>query len=255
MSGDQKFKDHFSSVAAKYAEFRPEYPAELFAWIASVVPGRERAWDCATGNGQAATLLSEFFEEVVATDASAGQIANARPHNRVRYAVAPAENCGLPNDSVDVITVAQAAHWLDLPKFYAEAKRVLRSEGLLAIWCYGTFQFRNKDIDWLLDDFYHNVVGPFWAPERRFIEEDYRTIDFPFDELVAPHFQMQARFTLDRLLGYLRTWSATQRFMKEKGFDPVSKLNEKLVPFWKPDDRLTPISWPIHIRAGRCSKK
>lgn len=243
------FKDHFSSVASRYAEFRPQYPPELFQWLASLPSRNDCAWDCATGNGQAATHLAGFFREVIATDASAGQIINSRPHGRIRYQVAPAENSNLPEASVDLVTVAQAAHWFDLPRFYAEARRVLRPGAPLAIWCYGTFKFGDAAIDQLMDNFYHNIVGPYWPPERRFIEEDYRTISFPLQEISAPQFNMQAEFTIERLTGYLRTWSATQRFEKEKGFDPVTEIEPTLASFW-PAQSTQSTFWPIHIRAG-----
>jgi SAM-dependent methyltransferase len=246
-----EFKDHFSGVAGDYAQFRPVYPRALFEWIATVAPRRGRVWDCATGNGQAAAVLAEFFTEVIATDASAEQVANALKHERIRYGVAPAESSGLGNESADVITVAQAAHWFDLPKFYAEAKRVARKDGVMVVWCYGTFQFGREEIDHLLSGFYHDVVGPFWPPERRYIEQDYKSLHFPLEEFRAPRFDMEAEFTRERLTGYLRTWSATQRFMKAKGFDPVADLDSRLDRFWKPEETLTVKSWPISVRAGR----
>jgi SAM-dependent methyltransferase len=247
----EEFKDHFSDVARKYAEFRPCYPRALFEWIASVAPRRKRAWDCATGNGQAALLLADFFEEVVGTDASPEQVANAPRTENVRYAVATAENSGLPSKSFDVITVAQAAHWFDLPKFYAEAQRVLRPDGILVLWCYGWFRFGHGELDRLLAEYYHDVVGPYWPPERRYIEQDYRTLEFPLTEFAAPVFNMEAEFSRERLAGYLRTWSATQRFMKVRGLDPVGELESRLDPFWNRGDVLKVESWPISIRAGR----
>jgi SAM-dependent methyltransferase len=248
------FKDHFSGVANDYAVFRPDYPGELFAWIASVAPSCERAWDCATGNGQAAVLLKHHFRKVLATDASAEQIASARPHRGIQYAVASAERSGLANNSVDAITVAQAAHWFDLPSFYEEARRVLSNRGLLAIWCYGHFRFGNDALDQLVNHFYHDVVGPYWPPERRFIEQDYRAISFPLNEIAAPAtFHMQAQFSLPRLAGYLRTWSATQHFLRAEGYDPVTELETELARYWPAEDstRTLPLqSWPIHIRVG-----
>lgn len=246
-----EFKDHFSGVAGKYAEFRPVYPRALFEWIAQNAPRRERVWDCATGNGQAAVMLAEFFGEVVATDASSEQVANATKRETIRYAVASAEKSGLENQSVDVITVAQAAHWFDLPKFYAEARRVLRPDGVVLLWCYGTFRFGQDEIDRLLGEYYHDVVGPFWPSERRYIEEDYRTLEFPLTEFAAPRFDMEAEFTRERLAGYLRTWSATQRFVKAKGIDPVVELDGKLDRCWDRGETMRVISWPISIRAGR----
>lgn len=244
------FKDHFSNVTGRYSEFRPQYPSELFQWLASLPSRHDCAWDCATGNGQAATQLASFFREVIATDASAGQIIHSCPHSRIRYQVVPAENSGLPAASVDLVTVAQGAHWFDLPRFYAEARRVLRPGSPLAIWCYGIFTFGDPQIDRLLDNFYHNIVGPFWPQERQLIEEDYRTIHFPLQEISTPHFNMQAEFTMERLAGYLRTWSATQRFEKEKGFDPVAELEQTIASIWPSQSVQSPLRWPIHIRAG-----
>ncbi len=246
----EQFKDHFSAIAGGYAEFRPVYPRELFAWLAEAAAGRERAWDCATGNGQAAVRLAAFFQEVIATDASSGQIARAQPQANVTYQVAPAEASGLPASSTDLITVAQALHWFDFDRFYAEARRVLRPGGLLAVWCYGGIEFEDPQIQEQVDHFYHQVVGPYWPPERRYIEEKYRSIPFPFADLSVPPFAMAADLTLDRFLGYLRTWSATQRFIQARGFDPVNDLAATLGGPW-PADQPPKSRWPIHLRAGR----
>src|SRR5215475_11590766 len=124
------FKDHFSRQAANYAKFRPRYRRELFDYLASIAPGRELAWDCGTGNGQAAVGLASVFDRVIATDASKKQIANAEPHNRVEYHVAPAENSGIPSGTIDLIMVAQALHWFDLDRFYGQAGRVLKPDGI-----------------------------------------------------------------------------------------------------------------------------
>jgi ubiquinone/menaquinone biosynthesis C-methylase UbiE len=140
----ESFKDHFSSVAGNYAAFRPDYPRELFQWLASVSPARSAAWDCATGNGQAAVGLAEYFKTVIGTDASADQIANATPHPKIRYSVVPAEKSGLTAQSMDLITVAQSAHWFDLDRFYSEVRRVLRPGGCVALWCYGVIEFDSR---------------------------------------------------------------------------------------------------------------
>lgn len=242
------FKDRFSEVASNYAEFRPRYPRELFQWLASTVDSNRAVWDCATGNGQAAFGLAEFFDQVLATDASAEQIRNATPHPRIRYSVARAESNGLPDKCVDLVTVAQATHWLDLAKFYAEVKRVLRPGGVIALWCYGVMRFDNPAVQELLDDFYNNIVGPFWSPERRYVETGYKSLAFPFEEFTAPPFSMHAEFTLPRLLGYLRTWSATQGFIKAKGCDPVEAFGEKVGKLWQKPPR---IDWPVSMRVGR----
>ena len=191
------FHDHFSSVAKRYADFRPHYPAGLFDYLATVVPASSVVWDCAAGNGQATFDLAERFERVVATDASAEQIASAKPHPKVEFRVAPAEESGLANESLGLVAVAQALHWFDLTRFYAEVARVLRPGGVLAVWAYGVNEVEGDAINQLVQDFYSNTIGPYWPPERKLVEEGYRTISFPFAEITTPTFRMEARWTLE----------------------------------------------------------
>ena len=248
------FKDHFSVVAANYAQYRPRYPRELFDYLRSIAPRASRVWDCACGSGQATLELAERFEAVAATDASAEQIAEAPPHPRVTWRVAPAEASGLPDHSIDLVTVAQALHWFDLDRFYAEARRVLAADGLIAVWSYGCSAFQqlgDDAIDQLTKDFYHHVVGPYWPPERRLVEESYRTIPFPFVELPAPAFAMHAHWSLAHLLGYFRSWSATTRYLAARGQDPVEALEQKLRPPWGDPARVREITWPLVVRLGR----
>ena len=174
------FKDHFSNQAADYARFRPRYPREMFEYLGTTAPGRKLAWDCATGNGQAAVELAEVFDRVIATDASEKQIANAQPHERVEYRVAPAEESSVESDSIDVIVVAQALHWFDLDRFYAEARRVLKPRGVLAASAYNLLRIEPA-IDAIVDRYYHEVVGPFWPPERKLVE-NFGDLPFPFHE-------------------------------------------------------------------------
>ena len=245
-----RFQDHFSGHAAEYAQFRPRYPDELFRYLASIAPARKLAWDCATGNGQAALALAEHFERVIATDASAQQIENANPHERVLYEVGPAERSGLPSHSVDVLTVAQALHWFDIPAFFAEAERVLKLEGIIAIWAYNLLTV-SPDVDALVNEFYRDTTGPFWPPERAIVEAGYSAINFPFEEVTAPQCEVQAHWTLDQLLGYLRTWSATQKFIAARGFDPVVSLGEQLRERWGGDDEGQVVRWPLNLRIGK----
>jgi SAM-dependent methyltransferase len=217
------------------------------------VPGRELAWDCATGSGQAAIGLARRFERVIATDASPQQIAAANavaPHPRVEYRVAPAEASGLDAGSADLVTVAQALHWFDLPAFYAEARRVLRPQGLLAAWSYGHPVLGEPQADAVFQRFYAETVVPYWPPERALVDDAYRTIDFPFEELEAPTFEMRTEWPLAALLGYVGTWSATTRFRKARGSDPVPELRRELAAVWGDPETRREISWPLAIRVG-----
>lgn len=245
------FKDHFSGHAADYSRFRPDYPAELFAWLAAQTPARERAWDCATGSGQAACGLAPHFAEVIATDASAPQVENARPCRGVRYAVASAEASGLVDATIDLITVAQALHWFDLPRFYAEVSRVLRPGGVIAVWTYNLFRL-DPAIDALVDRFYSETVGDYWPFERRLVEGGYRDLPFPFAAVEpVPEFRMQSAWSLDHLTGYLGTWSAVRRYREAKGVDPVAELRPALAAVWGDAERERAVQWPLALRVGR----
>jgi len=241
------FNDRFSGHAAEYALYRPHYPKELFQYLASLTSNRDAAWDCATGNGQAAEMLAEFFTQVIATDASDKQIANAKTHPRVKYQVAPAEASGLANESVSLITVAQALHWFDLEKFFAEARRVLQPGGILAVSSYNLFRV-TPEIDRLVDEFYRQTVGPYWDFERTLVETGYRTINFPFAEIEVPIFAMTAEWTLDHALNYLRTWSATKNFIAARGFDPMNSLGEEMRRSWTGTQR---VEWPLTLVVRR----
>jgi SAM-dependent methyltransferase len=238
-------------LAARYAGFRPHYPAELFDYLATLVPRTALAWDCACGNGQATVDLAQRFERVVATDGSKEQIASAVERSNVEYRVALAEQSGLPNGEVGLVTVAQALHWFDFDPFYAEVKRVLAADGVFAAWAYGINQVEGDAANEIVLDYYSNVVGPYWPPERKLVEEEYRTIPFPFCEIAAPVFRMETHWTLERLLGYFSSWSATNRFIRAKGFNPLKALWDALSKVW-PDPRSTRrVTWPLTVRIGR----
>ncbi|HET7469202.1 MAG TPA: class I SAM-dependent methyltransferase [Gemmatimonadales bacterium] len=207
------------------------------------------AWDCAAGNGQAAVPLADYFEQVVATDASGEQIGRLPAHPRIRRYAAPAEASGLAPSSVDLVTVAQALHWLPLPAFWDEARRVLRASGVIAVWTYGNQRLDDPEIDRHMESFYGSVVGPYWPPERRLVETGYRTIEFPFAELDAPNFDMSLEWPLPAFLAYVRTWSATHRFASQRGFDPVVDLARELERPWGTGVRR--VRWPLSLRVGR----
>lgn len=246
-----KFQDHFAPVAGSYADYRPTYPPALFQWLASLVERHALAWDCACGSGQASVDLAEHFERIVATDASAAQIQGAIPHPRIDYRVAPAESSGLPDASADLVTVAQALHWFNLTEFYAEVRRVLHPGGVLAVWTYGVLQVEGDDIDALVQNFYHHIVGPYWPPERAHVEDGYRSLPFPFTQIEAPALAMQALWTLPQLLGYFRSWSATGRYLAQKGQDPMAVLEKQLAPLWGHSGQPRLIRWPLSLRVGR----
>lgn len=242
------FKDHFSKRAADYAKFRPTYPQKLFEYLGGVAPSHQLAWDCGTGNGQAALGLASVFDRVMATDASEKQISNAQTHERVKYRVAPAEDSGIESGTVDVITVAQALHWFDLGRFYAEARRVLKSDGVLAASAYNLLQIETA-IDEVVNQYYHQVVGPFWSPERKLVE-NFAEIPFPFHEIDSPHFEMKAHWDLHRFIGYLRTWSSSQRFIETTGSDPVEQIIDELRAAWGTPGRTREVIWPMTLRVG-----
>lgn len=245
------FADHFSQVAARYADFRPHYPASLFDYLATLVSKDSKVWDCACGNGQATSDLAARFSRVFATDASSEQIASAVAHPNVEYSVGLAEQSGLPTGSVRLLTIAQALHWFDLARFYAEARRVLAPGGLLAAWAYGINAVEGESVNQIVQDFYSNVVGPYWPPERELVEDGYRNIPFPFDEIVPPAFRMQTHWNLEQLLGYFSTWSATSRFMKSTGRNPLEPLAAVLQKAWTSPDSPRTVTWPLTLRIGR----
>ena len=208
------------------------------------------AWDCATGSGQAALGLAPHFRRVVATDASAEQVRHAGPHPGIDYLVAPAEASGLADRSVDLVTVAQAAHWLDLPRFYAEVARVLKPEGVVALWGYGRMVLPGE-MDAPFRRFYGETVGPYWPPERALIDDAYRSLDFPFAEIRAQAFHIEVEWTLPRLLDYLSTWSAVKRYQAEQKRDPLPALMAELEPLWGDATGMRKLQWPLFLRVGR----
>jgi SAM-dependent methyltransferase len=240
------FKDHFSKQAGDYAKFRPRYPQRLFEYLGSIAPSRQLAWDCGTGSGQAAVALASVFDRVIATDASEKQIANAQQYERVEYRVAPAENSGIESETLDLIMVAQALHWFDLDHFYAEARRVLKPNGVLGASAYNLLHIEPA-IDEVVNRYYYQVVGPFWPPERALVE-NFAYLPFPFHEIDPPKFEMTAQWNLDHLLGYLRTWSSTQRFIVAKGNDPLQQISDQLRNAWGDPRQMRKVIWPLTLR-------
>ena len=243
------FKDLFSLQAADYARFRPVYPPELYAWLASKAPARRLAIDVGTGNGQAAVALAAHFERVIGVEPSVGQLANATPAARVEYRRGAAEATGLDAGSADLLTVAQAIHWFKHAAFFAEVRRVVRPGGCLAFWCYGLTTI-SPEIDAAVHFYYEDLLGVYWEPERKLVEQGYRGIAVPFAELPAPPFTMNLRWGLDHLLGYLGTWSPRKKFRAERGQDALEIALPRLRQAWG-DAGERPVSWPLSVRAFR----
>jgi SAM-dependent methyltransferase len=243
------FQDHFSRQAGEYTQYRPRYPRALFEFLARMPAERRAAWDCGTGNGQAAVDLAEFFERVVATDPSSSQIAHAESHPRVEYAVAAAENCPLDSDTVDLVTVAQALHWFERDRFYQQVRRVGRKGSVLAVWSYGLASI-SPPIDTIVWHLYEDILGTYWPPERKLVEAGYATIEFPFEPIATPEFTMAAQWSLGELLGYLRTWSSVQRYILAEQVDPLRLISDDLAAAWGAADAPREVHWPVYLRAG-----
>ena len=244
------FKDHFSRQAADYSRYRPGYPDELIAYVASLAPRRTLAVDCATGNGQAAVALAAHFDEVLAVDASDAQLGRAQPHPRVRYERALAEALPVADAEVALVAVAQAIHWFDFDRFHAECRRVLVPGGVLAAWTYTVFRAGHA-IDEIVDRFYEGTVGPYWPPEREYVQQAYRTIPFPWDEIVPPPFRLQTEWTLEQVLGYFASWSSVQQYRaRHDGQDPLPAVERELASVW-PAGATVRLDWPLYLRVGR----
>lgn len=241
------FKDHFSGHAGEYAAHRPSYPEDLIRYLAALPAVRDLAWDCGTGNGQAARALAGHFRNVIATDASAEQIASAQAAKGVAFRVAPAEASGLDNCSVDLVTVAQALHWFDIDAFFAEAGRVLKPGGVLAAWSYERCMM--EDVLNELVEAVFERVEPFWPPERDLVDDGYRSIALPWADIKTPAFEMTADWTAADMLGYMQTWSAARRYCAEHGVEATADIEASLVSRWGPAARR--IRWPLSVRVAR----
>jgi len=244
------FKDYFSDASDAYRRFRPEYPTELFAYLATLAPARGLAVDCGCGNGQASVALAAHFADVLGTDASSSQIASAAAAPNVRYQVSPAEIIPAPPGSADLITVAQAIHWFDHARFFSAADQTLKPGGVLAIWGY---QFLHTDtgLDPLITDFHSQLLGPYWPPERALLDAGYTRIPFPYPRQPTPAFAMDAHWDFHQLLGYLNTWSAVKQFEKANGFNPLDQVVDALSNAWGNPELVRRVYWPLILWVGR----
>jgi SAM-dependent methyltransferase len=246
-----EFKDLFSRQSSDYARYRPGYPDGLFDALAERAPGRRLAWDCGTGSGQAACALARRFDTVIATDPSRGQLASAAGCPGVAYAIGGAERAPLGAACCDLVTAAQAFHWFDQSAFYRECRRVLRPGGLVAIWCYDVFRV-TPAVDAVVHELYEGILGPYWEPERRQVEEGYARAEFPFEPVPMPALEMRSRWDLERALGYFATWSALQTYLKRNpgAENPLVSFAPRLAEAWG-GQRERDMYWGLRIRVGR----
>jgi len=242
-------KDNFSTQANLYAKFRPVYPDALYDFIFSLKPHFANAWDCGTGNGQVAAKLAERCHLVYASDISQSQLDNAIKKDNIHYLLARSEETNLPDATIDLVTVAQAIHWFDFDAFYRDVYRVTKAGAVVAVWCYNLPRI-SPEIDAILDDFYNNTLDGYWDIERTYIDENYSTIPFPFDEIEEkPAFTIDTTWALEQLIGYLNSWSAVQHFIDKNGGSPIPQLTEKFRKVW-PDNTQLDVQFPIAMRIG-----
>lgn len=242
-------KDNFSTQAAAYAIYRPTYPQELYDYLFSLVKNKDMAWDCATGNGQVARILAQHFKTVYATDISEKQLTQALKLPNIVYRVESSDQANVPDNNFDLITVAQAIHWFNFDAFYAEVKRTLKPDGVLVVIGYGVM-FIDKKVDKVVHKLYEDILGKYWDPERRYIEEGYKTIPFPFEEIATPHFQIKTTWNFNQMIGYLNTWSSLQHYKKANDRNPLEYMFTELKEAWGSDD-VKDVHFPILLRVGK----
>lgn len=237
-------KDNFSAIAASYANWRPEYPEALFAYLAALTTEHNKALDCGTGSGQAAKLLAAHYEEVYATDISAAQLQHAVILPNIKYSISPAEKTVFPGNYFDMICAAQAAHWFDHAIFYKEAERILKPGGILALIGYGLIAI-DVNLDLIIWHLYKDMLGNYWDKERKFIDDHYRSLPFPYAEIKMPQFEIKCNWNLPQLLGYLSTWSALSHYKKSTNEDPLQQLLPALQNAWGKPEEVKPVHFPV----------
>ena len=245
-------KDNFSRQAGAYAKYRPGYPTALFDFVLAHLQTKELAWDCATGNGQTARELAGHFAKVIATDISREQLANAQQAPNIIYKVQPGEETDLDENSVDLVTISQALHWLQVDKFYTEVKRVAKPGSWIAAWMYSLPWVSPAIDDWIGRQFYKKIVGAYWDKKRKHIDAHYGSLAFPFQEIPCPVFSIRSKWTWQEMEGYINTWSAVQKFISVNGYNPVDALMKEVKPLWSSEPM--DIVFPVYMRMGQIHK-
>ncbi len=244
------FKDLFSDASAQYAVFRPQYPPELFTHLSKMCHNHELAWDCATGNGQAAVHLAATFSQVIATDPSAQQLQEAIKLPNIEYRLETAENPSLESHSVDLITIAQALHWFDWNKFYPEVNLVLKEDGIIAAIAYGLPDI-NPGIDALVRNLHNVVLRSYWEQERQLVADLYKDVPFPFQPMELPDFFIRKNMNRLQLLGYLATWSGLKKYIAIENKNPLDAFSEELNDVWPIDEESVMVSWRLVCKVGK----
>ncbi len=245
-------KDLFSKQAAEYSAFRPLYPQPLYDYLLRLVPSLGAAWDCGTGNGQVAAVLADHFGQVFATDISQQQLSRAVQKRNIIYSLQAAEQTDFAASQFDLITVAQAIHWFRFEDFYREVRRTLKPEGILAVLGYGLIKV-DGPLDGVIRHFYSGKIGKYWDDERRYIDENYRTIPFPFEEMETPTFTIEVEWSIDQLAGYLSTWSAVQHYVKLNETNPVDEIRNDLTQAWGGETKRN-FRFPVLLRVSAVGK-
>ncbi|KTC93820.1 class I SAM-dependent methyltransferase [Legionella drozanskii] len=241
---------HFSQQSENYLLFRPNYPTVLYDYLSNLVQEHQNAWDCGTGNGQAALALTQYFTLITATDINQAQLDQAPRNEKIRYICCTAENTPILPHSIDLITVAQALHWFNFDLFYEEVRRVSKPAGIIAVWCYSLGKF-DTGLDDLVTKLYTDILGDeYWPMERRYIDEEYRTIPFPFSKISSPSFTIDKKLNLAQFLGYLNTWSAVKEYQLRNKLNPINWILKELEAIWGDPKQYHPLQWPIHLLVG-----
>lgn len=245
--------DKFSAQAGLYKKYRPVYPQELYDEILKATNGRNHCWDCGTGNGQVAKVLAKHFKSVEASDISRNQISNAERSDNITYHISRAEKTLFKDNQFDLVTVAQALHWFDISAFFKEVKRVCKNNATLSVWGYGLIRI-DEEINALIDQYYHEITGPYWNKERNYVDQQYNSIPFDFQAVpTSKSFSIQASWDIFQLEGYFKSWSAVQNYLKEHQHSPVDWIMEKIKLRWDRNN-VKQVNFPIFMKMGRVVK-